>query len=130
MYLIQRNRMMRAGNQWVSSSNGAPWAEPPRPKEAVRVVYNMIDKALDQRLQILTDQRPGFSISPATQDPDDKRKAYARQLACEFQYEQMAMPAKAREAEYWAQTDGVSFWHMYWNPDKGPWDERRIGSDG
>lgn len=129
MYLIQRNRMMRAGNQWVSSSNGAPWAEPPRPKEAARVVYNLIDKALDQRLQIMTDQRPGFSISPATQDPDDKRKAYARQLACEFQYEQMQMAAKAREAEYWAQTDGVSFWHLFWNPDKGPWDER-LGDNG
>lgn len=129
MYLVQRNRMMRAGNQWVSSSNGAPWAEPPRPKEAARLVYNVIDKALDQRLQIITDQRPGFSISPATQDPDDKRRAYARQLACEFQYEQMGMALKAREAEYWAQTDGISFWHMFWNPDKGPWDER-MGENG
>lgn len=124
MHLVQRNRMMRAGNQWVSSANGAPWSEPPRPKEAARVVYNMVDKALDQRLQILSDQRPGFSISPATQDPDDKKKALARQMACEFQYGQIDMPAKAREVVYWAQTDGVAFWQLFWNPDRGPWDER------
>ena len=129
IHLVQRNRMMRAGNQWVSSSNGAPWSEPPRPKDAARVVYNMVDKALDQRLQILTDQRPGFSISPATQDPDDKKRAYARQLACEYQHEQMNMPMKAKEAAYWAQTDGVAFWHVFWNPDKGPWDER-LGENG
>ena len=29
-----------------------------------------------------------------------------------------------REAAFWAQTDGLSFWHMFWDPDRGPWDER------
>jgi hypothetical protein len=129
MHLVQRNRMMRAGNQWISSSNGSPWSEPPRPKDSARIVHNMIDKALDQRLQVLTDQRPGFSIAPSTQDPDDKKRAYARQVACEFQYDQMGMASKGKEAAYWAQTDGVAFWHVFWNPDRGPWDER-LGENG
>jgi len=84
----------------------------------------MIDKALDQRLQIIVDQRPGFSVTPVTQDPDDKRKAQAQQMALEYQYEQLQMPRLAREAAFWAQTDGLSFWHMFWDPDRGPWDER------
>jgi hypothetical protein len=25
---------------------------------------------------------------------------------------------------FWAQTDGVAFWHQGWDPDRGPWDER------
>jgi len=70
------------------------------------------------------DQKPGFSVTPTTQDPDDKRKAQAQQLSLEYQYEQMLMPRLAREAAFWAQTDGVSFWHLFWDPDKGPWDER------
>lgn len=124
LYLVDRNRLFRAGQQWLSSSNGGPWREPPKPRDAARVVYNMIDKALDQRLQILMDQRPGFAVTPATQDPDDRRKAQGQQMALEYQYEQIGMPRVAREAEFWAQTDGVSFMHLFWDPDRGPWDER------
>ena len=124
LHLVERNRLFRAGQQWISANGLGPWREPARPRDAARVVYNMIDKALDQRLQILVDQRPGFSVTPTTQDPDDRRKAQAQQLALEYQYESQQMPRLAREAGFWAQTDGVSFWHLYWDADKGPWDER------
>ena len=124
LHLVERNRLFRAGQQWISANGLGPWREPTRPRDAARVVYNMIDKALDQRLQILVDQRPGFSVTPTTQDPDDKRKAQAQQLALEYQHDQQQMPRISREAAFWAQTDGVSFWHLFWDPDKGPWDER------
>ena len=124
LHLVERNRLFRAGQQWISANGLGPWREPARPRDAARVVYNMIDKALDQRLQILVDQRPGFSVTPTTQDPDDKRKAQAQQLSLEYQHDQQQMPRLSREAAFWAQTDGVSFWHMFWDPDRGPWDER------
>jgi len=124
LHLVARNRLYRAGYQWVQSRGGSPWANPARPKDTLRLVHNMIDKALDQRLQILTDQRPGFTVTPMTGDPDDRRKATARQRATEYQYEQMQMDVKAREAAYWAQTDGVAFWHIYWDDERGPWDEQ------
>ena len=124
LHLVERNRLFRAGQQWISANGLGPWREPARPRDAARVVYNMIDKALDQRLQIIVDQRPGFSVTPVTQDPDDKRKAQAQQMSLEYQYEQLQMPRLAREAAFWAQTDGLSFWHMFWDPDRGPWDER------
>ena len=124
LHLIERNRLFRAGQQWISAQGLGPWREPARPRDSARVVYNMIDKALDQRLQIIVDQRPGFSVTPQTQDPDDKRKAQAQQLALEYQFEQQHMTRLAREAAFWAQTDGISFWHMFWDPDRGPWDER------
>jgi hypothetical protein len=124
LHLVERNRLFRAGQQWISAQGLGPWREPARPREAARVVYNMVDKALDQRLQIMMDQKPGFSVTPVTQDPEDRRKAQAQQMALEYQYEQQDMPRMAREASFWAQTDGVSFWHQYWNPNRGPWDER------
>jgi hypothetical protein len=129
LHLIERNRLFRSGQQWISAQGLGPWREPARPKDSARVVYNMIDKALDQRLQIMVDQRPGFVVTPMTQDPEDRRKAQAQQVALEYQYEQQQMPRKAREASYWAQTDGVAFWHLFWDPDRGPWDEElgRIG---
>jgi hypothetical protein len=123
LWAAQRNRLMRAGHQWIDSSGpGEAWVEPPRPRDALRLVYNMIDKALDQRLQIIADQQPGFTMAPATMDSDDKRAAQARQMACEHQFRQCHMREKVREAEYWAQTDGVAFWQAYWDPTRGPWD--------
>ncbi len=124
LHLVERNRLFRAGQQWISAQGLGPWREPSRPRDAARVVYNMMDKALDQRLQIMMDQKPGFAVTPTTQDPEDKRKAQAQQLALEYQYEQQNMLRVAREAGFWAQTDGLSFWHMHWDPDRGPWDER------
>lgn len=129
LHLVERNRLFRAGQQWISANGLGPWREPARPRDAARVVYNVVDKALDQRLQIISDQRPGFQVTPITQDPDDKRKAQAQQLACEYQYDNEGMDKIRREAVFWAQTDGVSFMHQFWDPDKGPWDER-MGEDG
>ena len=124
LHLVERNRLFRAGQQWISAQGLGPWREPSRPRDAARVVYNMMDKALDQRLQIIMDQRPGFSVTPATNDPEDKRKAQAQQLALEYLYEQLQMDRFSREAAFWAQTDGVSFWHLFWDSDRGPLDER------
>lgn len=130
LHLVERNRLFRAGMQWISSTGLGPWREPARPRDAARVVYNMVDKALDQRLQILMDQKPGFMVVPTTQDPEDRRKAQAQQLSLEYQHEQQMMQRVAREAVFWAQTDGVSFWHMGWDPDRGPWDERMGDTPG
>jgi hypothetical protein len=124
LHLVERNRLFRAGQQWISSNGLGPWREPARPRDAARVVYNMVDKALDQRMQIIMDQRPGFSVTPTTQDPEDRRKAQAQQVALEYQHEQQQMMRIGREAVFWAQTDGVAFWHQGWDPDRGPWDER------
>lgn len=124
LHLVERNRLFRAGQQWVSSRGRGPWREPLKPVDSARVVYNLIDKALDQRLQIITDQRPGFSVEPMTADPADKRKAEARQLALEHQYDTQAMDEERKTSCFWAQTDGLSYWHTFWDPDAGPWDER------
>lgn len=129
MHLVERNRLFRAGQQWVSATGLGPWREPVRPTESSRIVYNLIDKALDSRLQVITEQRPGFSVNPMTLDPDDQRKAEARQAALDFAYESQSMAGVIHEASYWAQTDGVSGLHVYWDSEAGPWDEA-MGEQG
>jgi hypothetical protein len=61
--------------------------------------------------------------------PDEKRKAEGRQQALNYQYDHQKMQAQTREAVYWAETDGVAFWEVYWDRDAGPWDER-MGKNG
>jgi hypothetical protein len=129
MHLVERNRLFRAGQQWVSATGLGPWREPVRPTESSRIVYNLIDKALDSRLQVITEQRPGFSVNPMTLDPDDQRKAEARQAALEYAYEAQGIAKVLAEASYWAQTDGISGFHVFWDPEAGPWDER-MGENG
>ena len=124
LHLTERNRLMRSGQQWVSSRGSGAWREPMKAVDSTRAVYNMIDKALDQRLQISTDQRPGFKIEPRSTDPAEKRKAEARQMALEYQYDQQGMDDHRQVADFWSQTDGVAFWQTFWNADAGPWDER------
>lgn len=124
LYLVARNRLFRSGQQWVSSRGTSAWREPPRQTDTARVVHNLIDKALDQRIQILTDQKPGFQVEPTSLSPDEKRKAKGRQQALEFHYDQQQMERQMHEAAYWAGTDGCAFWHTYWDRDAGPWDER------
>lgn len=127
LWLIQRNRLYRSGQQWVSSRGRGPWREPPKQADQARPVHNLIAPSLDQRLQVITDQRPGFQVEPANMDPDEKRKAEGRQQALEYAYDTNNMQHESRTTGYWAGTDGVAFWHVYWDRDAGPWDERMAG---
>ena len=129
LHLVQRNRLYRNGVQWVSSVGFGPWREPPRPRDQVRVVENLIAPALNQRIQIVTEQRPGFRVRPVTGDPDDMKRAEAKQLALEYQYDQQQMLEIIREATYWAGTDGVCFLESYWDPEAGPWHEAYGGME-
>lgn len=126
LYLAERNRSFRKGVQWISASNGGPWRQPIAPRDAVRAVENVIAPALDMRIQILTEQRPGFRTKPSKSDAAAMKKAEAQQSALEYQYDSQIMPEIQREAAYWAGTDGVSFLEVYWDPNAGVWDELPI----
>jgi hypothetical protein len=123
LHAVERNRLFREGIQWVSSIGFGPWRTPPGPKDAVRYVHNMFDDALDQRHEILIEQRPGFSTKPTRQDPDSIKKAEGQQIALEYQYGEQHMQAVLGEMGYWVGTDGVCFAYTFWDPDKGPWHE-------
>jgi hypothetical protein len=122
MHVVDRCRRFRAGEQWLSrmGARGA-WREPTRAPNVVRYVHNVIGPALDWRLQILTEQKPGFRAVPASrlQDPDTTTEAQARQRVLDHLYSAQKMPAVLSSASHAAQTDGVAFLHAYWNPDGG-----------
>lgn len=123
LHMVERNRLMRGGDQWVTSTGVGPWREPPKPRDAVRAVENVIQPALDQRVQIVREQAPGFRTRPTTRDPEAMKRAEAQQLALEYAYAEQGMAEVLAEAAYWAGTDGVAFLGPYWHPDAGPWAE-------
>lgn len=123
LHTAVRNRLFRKGVQWISSTGLGSWREPRKQRETARPVSNMIGPALDQRSQLISEQRPGFQVEPENRDPSKLRKAELRQLALEYQYDQQEMKKALAEASYWAGTDGVAFLEMYWDVNRGPKDE-------
>jgi len=123
LHTVERNRLFRAGSQWVTAVGLAPWREPPKPRDVTRAVENVIKPALDLRVQIVREQIPGFRTRPTSEDIDAEKKAEAQQKTLEYCYAEQQMADVLAEAEYWAGTDGVSFLHCYWDPDNGPWAE-------
>lgn len=123
LHIAERNRFFRRGDQWIASHGFGPWREPPKPRDAIRAVENVIKPALDQRVQILREQVPGFRTRPTSQDVDAQKKAEAQQIALEYSYAEQNMAEVLAEAAFWVGTDGVAFLGPYWHPDVGPWSE-------
>lgn len=128
IHASERNRRFRDGDQWISSTGTGPWREPPRPKDAARIVCNLVKPALDLRHQVIVENRPGFRTKPTSHDPASQRKAEAQQRALEYQYDQQSADMMISEAAYWSMTDGVAFPCLYWDAERGPWFE--AGSQG
>jgi hypothetical protein len=120
------HRLFRHGRQWVSW-RGGDWREPPAPKDEARVVHNMIRPALKLRAQIVSEQRPGFALTPTKQTPEAEKKAEAQKRALEQLFDASRMPHVIKEAAYWNGPDGVAFFHVYFDPEAGPWDELTPG---
>jgi hypothetical protein len=123
LHEIIRNRLFRRGEQWIASNGRAAWKEPAKPSNAMRPVHNLVAPALDQRVQLASEQRPGVRVNPATGEPEDRKKAEAVQAFLEYQYNQQERLRAVRELLYWVGTDGTCFEEIYWHPDRGPWDE-------
>lgn len=127
LHIVKRNRLFRKGIQWISSLGLGPWREPPKPRDSARVVHNMIGPALDYRVQLIAENRPGFRMRPEGNDPNKMKRAEAQQFALEYQYSQQNMSKILREMEYWAGTDGIAFCEETWDPERGPWEEYLLG---
>lgn len=127
-HFAYRNRRMAAGDQWISSTARGQWRTPTATSDQARVVWNVLKPALNLRLDITTDQRPGFSCRPTRFTADAMQKAVARQAFLEYQWGEQHMREVCREAGFWAQRDGLAFLHVLWDPDAGPWEEYHIPS--
>lgn len=130
LHRAEKLRNFRDGNQWISSRGYGMWYVPPKPSGMVRVVDNMMAPAMDYRVEIVAEQRPGFKTKPENQDQRTLKRAEAQQAGVEYQFDQQKIPRIQREAEYWAQSDGVAFLESFWDPDRGPWDEVAIEQTG
>jgi hypothetical protein len=129
VHLGERNRRFYWGDQWISSNaSRGPWREPPMPRGRVRAVRNKVKPAVDWRLQVITEQRPGFQYEATNEDPDNKRRTEANQRGVEYQWHRQKMQAILGEAAFWAALHGVSFLYSFWDPSLGQTGELTPGA--
>lgn len=115
-----RHRHFRAGHQWISTRDGRLWREPQSDVNDLRPVLNVVGPALDFRLGILSEQRPGFRHEPIGSGIAGREAADAQQAVAEYYFYILRAWQTFLDAWYHAQTDGVAFIHVYVDPSKGP----------
>src|SRR2546428_4932613 len=116
-----RHRHFRAGHQWISTRAGRYWGRPQADVNDIRAVLNVVGPALDFRLGILSEQRPGFRHEPIGDGGVAGREsAEAQQAVAEYYFFVLRAWNLFLDAWYHAQTDGVSFIHVFVDNTKGP----------
>ena len=115
-----RNRHFRQGRQWISSRDGRTWREIDADVHAVRQVLDVISPALDFRLGILGEQKPGFRVYPTGTGTEGREHAEAQQQVAEHYYNRRNGFRLLRDGFANAQTDGVGFLQVYIDKSEGP----------
>lgn len=115
-----RHRRFRDGDQWIASRDGRTWRTPEADENDIRIVNNQIGPALDFRLGILTEQRPGFRKEPLGSGTLARETAEAQQQVAEYYYYILRAWLAGADAARFGQTDGVGFIHVYVDDDAGP----------
>ena len=115
-----RHRHFRVGHQWISTRDGRLWREPQSDANDVRPVLNVIGPALDFRLGILAEQKPGFKHEPLVAGVAGREAAEAQQAVVEYYYHLLRAWNAFLDAWHHGQTDGVGFVHVYIDKNSGP----------
>ncbi len=118
-----RHRHFRQGRMWITTRDGKTLHEPGHDKNTIRVSLNLIGPALDYRLGVLREQRPGFKFQPLGSTVQAKEQAQAQQITVEYYLHILRAWMVFQDAFAAAQTDGVAFLHVF--KDKQAGDEVR-----
>lgn len=116
-----RHRLFRQGRQWISTRDGRQWRELNADENRIRAVFNMIGPALDFRVTLLQEQRPGFKYLPiAGQGINGREIAIAQQSFAEYYFQMQKIWDLSTLAMSEALTDGVCFLNVYLDKEMGP----------
>lgn len=115
-----RHDNFRNGRQWLSQRDTRGYREVQGDKNALRPVLNLIGPALDFRLGILMEQRPGWAYQPITTGSAGKEVAEAQQALTEYEFFKSRAWLTFLDAAFWSQTHGAAFIETYVDKSRGP----------
>lgn len=121
-----RHRNFRVGNQWIASRDGRTWKEPGAERNALRPVDNHIGPALAFRHGVIAEQTPGFRHDLLSTTIRAREEAEAQQAVAEHFFHKLKAERTFRDAVWHAQTDGVCFIQVWFDPLAGSYRKNMI----
>lgn len=92
-----------------------------RPAQAwqKRVTVNVTSGVVDVVAATLTNNQPGWEVTPATSEEDDLNAARACEKLLEHTYRDQFMASKLVDLVKWSQLTGIGWLHVTWDPEAG-----------
>lgn len=116
-----RHRLFRQGRQWISTRDGRQWRELNADENRIRAVFNRVGPALDFRVALLQEQRPGWKYMPvAGSGVKGRETAIAQQSLVEYYFHMQQIWPLAILCASEALTDGVCFLNVFVDKSRGP----------
>jgi len=92
----------------------------------VRLAVNFVRTVALTLSAKLTQNRPQWTVLPATKDDDDRDRARLCQMCLDYVWEQQRLQPKLYKAALWSVLTGQGYWAIYWNQNAG----QQVGMDG
>lgn len=107
------------GDQWLITTDGRTYFNPPAPDGTVRVVNNLSRKAAEYRIAKLTETRPIGKILPHSNEVDDADRAEAGQQLVRHLEKALNITELYDEALWWDTICGCGFMYVGWELETG-----------
>lgn len=96
------------------SSTGFRLSVPKAPPWRVRLVINHTRRVVRKEMASLTSQKPRWEVSPNSTEDADLFAARAAEQIFDFEYVDLEMQTRIKEAVWWACITGTGFTKQYW----------------
>lgn len=107
------------GDQWLITTDGRTYFEPPAPDGQVRVTRNLTWRALEYRISKLTENRPIPKVLPHSNEISDADKAEAAQQLLIHLDRVLDLGSRYDEALWYDALCGCAFFFVGWETETG-----------
>ena len=123
----QMNRYMYRGEQWMRARPGTGFSSGrlellmDTPRARRRDTFNRLRQMTDGRVSLLTAQRPPYEVIPNTREQNsiDAARQASKLIAAKWDDSGWAVGSAIRDMVLNGEIDGVSYLHVYFDPDSG-----------
>lgn len=113
------NHAMYKGNQWVFVDSGGLLSDVQLEAYQVKITDNRIQPAVRVSIAKKTKNRPVFVATPFSDDEEDIRAALLSERIFEYQWRNLDLTRKQRQALLWVDVAGAGFWKICWDAETG-----------
>lgn len=117
------------GRQWIGWDGARLYDVMLEPWQ-VKLVDNRIQPIVRTEIAKMTKSRPAFVATPRTAEEEDVRAALVAERVLEFEWTELDLQRKQRQALLWSRICGAGFLKVCWDSQRGDMLEVFVGPEG